>query len=131
MPPRDSTPAIARLTAVAAGQLRRADQSVPQRRKRVRFSRSAGAVAEPADAPHPLRQLRFGDEQRSDDRPTNNGKERSPVHHSMISSICASNDGEIVNPSACAVFRLITAWSVVGCWTGRSAGLAPLMILST
>src|SRR5215472_5663928 len=44
----------------------------------------------------------------------------------MISSICASNAGEIVNPSACAVFRLITAWSLVGCSTGRSAGLAPL-----
>src|SRR5262249_26159304 len=51
--------------------------------------------------------------------------------YSMISSICASNAGEIVNPSACAVFRLITAWSLVGCSTGRSAGLAPLMILST
>ena len=51
--------------------------------------------------------------------------------YSMISSICASNTGEIVNPSACAVFRFITAWSLVGCSTGRSAGLAPLMILST
>ena len=29
--------------------------------------------------------------------------------YSMISSICASNAGEIVNLSACAVFRLITA----------------------
>ena len=51
--------------------------------------------------------------------------------YSMISSICESNTGEIVNPSACAVFRFITAWSLVGCSTGRSAGLAPLMILST
>jgi len=51
--------------------------------------------------------------------------------YSMISSICASNAGEIVNPSARAVFRFITAWSLVGCSTGRSAGLAPLMILST
>jgi hypothetical protein len=29
--------------------------------------------------------------------------------YSMISSICASKAGEMVNPSACAVFRLITA----------------------
>ena len=29
--------------------------------------------------------------------------------YSMMSSICASNAGEIVNPSARAVFRLITA----------------------
>src|SRR5262249_56900049 len=80
---------------------------------------------------HLSRLLRLCGARPGEDAPTEHGDERSPVHHWMISSICASNAGEIVNPSACAVFRLITAWSVVGCWTGRSAGLAPLMILST
>ena len=37
----------------------------------------------------------------------------------------------IVSPSAFAVFRLITSSNFVGCSTGRSAGFAPLRILST
>src|SRR5262245_13428067 len=39
--------------------------------------------------------------------------------------------GEIVRPSASAALRLITSSNVVGCSIGRSAGLAPLRILST
>jgi hypothetical protein len=69
--------------------------------------------------------------QRGGGEPTRHKQRLVNQDYSMISSICASNTGEIVNPSACAVFRLITAWSLVGCSTGRSAGLAPLMILST
>src|SRR6266699_424694 len=52
-------------------------------------------------------------------------------HYSITSSICASSDGEIVRPSACAVLILSTVWNFVGCSTGRSPGFAPLMILST
>ena len=37
----------------------------------------------------------------------------------------------IVSPSAFAVLRLITSSNLVGCSTGRSAGLAPLRIRST
>src|SRR5437016_960990 len=37
----------------------------------------------------------------------------------------------IVNPSALAVLRLTTSSNLVGCSTGRSAGLAPFKILST
>src|SRR5262249_27331009 len=48
--------------------------------------------------------------------------------HSMTSSARARIDGGIVRPSALAVFRLTTSSKVVGCWTGRSAGLAPLRI---
>src|SRR6516162_5591181 len=48
--------------------------------------------------------------------------------HSMTSSARARIDGGIVRPSASAVLRLITSSNVVGCWTGRSAGLAPLRI---
>ena len=39
--------------------------------------------------------------------------------------------GGMVRPRSFAVFRLITSSKVVGCSTGRSAGLAPLRILST
>src|SRR5262249_11898365 len=38
--------------------------------------------------------------------------------------------GGIVRPRALAVFRLITNSNLVGCSTGRSAGLVPLRILS-
>ncbi len=40
-------------------------------------------------------------------------------------------DGGMVRPRAWAVFRLMTKSNVVGCSMGRSAGLAPLRILST
>ena len=40
-------------------------------------------------------------------------------------------DGGIVSPRVLAVFMLITSSKRVGCSTGRSAGLAPLKILST
>ncbi len=39
--------------------------------------------------------------------------------------------GGIVRPSALAVLRLMTNSNLVGCSTGRSAGLAPFKILST
>src|SRR5689334_16517911 len=39
--------------------------------------------------------------------------------------------GGIVNPICFAALRLITNANFVGCSTGRSAGLAPLRILST
>ena len=37
----------------------------------------------------------------------------------------------MVRPSAWAVLRLMTSSNVVGCSTGRSAGLVPFRILST
>jgi len=45
--------------------------------------------------------------------------------HSMTSSARARIEGGIVRPSALAVLRLTTSSKMVGCWTGRSAGLAP------
>src|SRR5262249_26370557 len=53
------------------------------------------------------------------------------VHFSMTWSARASTDCGIVRPSALAIFRLMSSSNVVGCSTGRSAGLAPLRILST
>src|SRR5207253_5819178 len=51
--------------------------------------------------------------------------------HSITSSARASSVGGMMTPSAFAVFRLITSSNLVGCSTGRSAGFAPLKILST
>ena len=47
-------------------------------------------------------------------------------HYSMISSAWARSVAGTSMPSALAVLRLMTSSKVVGCWTGRSAGLAPL-----
>ena len=51
--------------------------------------------------------------------------------HLITLSARASTFGGIVRPICFAVFRLITSSNFVGCSTGRSAGLAPLRILST
>ena len=81
----------------------------------------------PVHAPH---RLRLGDErhgeeaQRASDKP-------APVHYSITSSARSRSEGGIVSPSALAVLRLTTNSNLVGCSIGRSAGLAPLRILST
>ena len=49
----------------------------------------------------------------------------------MTSLAVASSLSGTVMPSALAVLRLITNSKVVGCSTGKSAGLAPRRILST
>src|SRR5262245_50790738 len=51
--------------------------------------------------------------------------------YSITSSARARNVGGISIPSALAVFRLITNSNLVGCITGKSAGLSPLRILPT
>ena len=51
--------------------------------------------------------------------------------YSITSSARASSVGGTSRPSVLAVLRLITSSNFVGCSTGRSAGFAPLRILST
>src|SRR5262249_15322371 len=51
--------------------------------------------------------------------------------YSITSSARASSVGGTVMPSALAVFILMTSWKRVGCSIGKSAGWAPLRILST
>src|SRR6516165_3083309 len=51
--------------------------------------------------------------------------------HSMTSSARSRSVWGIVTPSSFAVFRLTTSSYRVGCSTGKSAGFAPLRILST
>jgi len=51
--------------------------------------------------------------------------------HSITLSARTKIASGTVRPRALAVLRLMTNSNFVGCSTGRSAGLAPLMILST
>ncbi len=63
------------------------------------------------------------------DGPTTDSRSAAnKFHHSITSSARAKSVGGIVNPSALAVLRLMTSSSLMLCWTGRSAGLAPLRI---
>src|SRR5262249_1096318 len=54
-----------------------------------------------------------------------------PPHHSITSSSRNRRVGEIVIPSALAVFRLTACSNFDGCSIGRSAGFAPRWTLST
>src|SRR5262249_22778084 len=58
-------------------------------------------------------------------------RDEGATPHSMTSSAVCRNGSGMVRPSAFAVLRLITSSYLVGCWTGRSLGLAPLRIRST
>jgi hypothetical protein len=51
--------------------------------------------------------------------------------YSITSSARASSVGGISRPSVFAVLRLMTSSNLVGCITGKSAGLSPLRILPT
>jgi hypothetical protein len=51
--------------------------------------------------------------------------------YSITLSARASSMGGTVRPSALVVLRLMTSSNLVGCSTGKSAGLAPFNILST
>jgi len=51
--------------------------------------------------------------------------------HSITSSARASSAGGTSRPSALAVLRLMTSSNLVGCITGRSAGLSPLRMRPT
>jgi hypothetical protein len=52
------------------------------------------------------------------------------TNYSITSSARTKNDSGSVRPSAFAVLRLMVSWYFGACSTGRSAGLAPLRILS-
>jgi hypothetical protein len=59
------------------------------------------------------------------------GPQCAPHTYWITSSARRSSDGGIVIPRAWAVLRLMISSNVVGCSTGKSAGLAPFRILST
>src|SRR5262249_41661902 len=65
-------------------------------------------------------------------RAAEQGDEVAALHccsHSINSSAMASSLSGILRSSAFAVQRLMTNWILVGCMTGRWAGLAPFRIL--
>src|SRR5262249_31633289 len=76
----------------------------------------------------PLRQRRERPPRR---RAAEQRDELAPANHSITSSAGAGSVSGTVRPSALAVLRLTTSSNLVGCSTGRSAGLAPLRILFT
>src|SRR5262249_20937945 len=53
--------------------------------------------------------------------------ECAPLHSITSSALNRTEDGSS-RPSDLAVFRLTRSSTFVGCWTGKSAGLAPLRI---
>src|SRR5262249_59166118 len=55
----------------------------------------------------------------------------SEWRYSITSSARPSNDGGIERPSVFAVLRLTVSANLVGACAGKSAGFAPLRILST
>src|SRR5277367_5532924 len=65
---------------------------------------------------------------RSDIAPCPLGAIADMEHYSITSSAIESNPDGRVSPSDLAVFKLITNSNLVGCMTGKSAGLAPLRI---
>src|SRR5262252_6851756 len=82
------------------------------------------------DAPHSLRLLRVPRE-RPRCRAAEQRDEIAPPPHSITSSARASSVGGTSRPSVLAVLRLMINSNLVGCWIGRSAGLAPLKMRST
>src|SRR6266536_915057 len=58
-------------------------------------------------------------------------RDELPPPHSITSFARSRTEVGIVTPSARAVLRLTIIWNLVACSTGRSEGLAPLIILST
>src|SRR5262245_12244277 len=90
----------------------------------------AGELIQEAD-PRDLPLLRLNSERCSEHAPTHQRDERSPVHQRMTSSARTRSDCGIVSPRALAVLKLMINSNLVGCSTGKSAGLAPLRILST
>ena len=51
--------------------------------------------------------------------------------HSIMSSARSKKSWLTVKPSVLAVLRLITSSNLIGAWTGKSAGFAPLRMRST
>src|SRR5712692_2562408 len=99
--------------------------------KRIEVLKRGAAGCKDTDSRYLPSLLGPGGERRGDDAASEHRHEGAPLHHRIISSARSRSDCGIVRPSAFAVLRLITNSNLVGCSTGKSAGLAPLRILST
>jgi len=87
-------------------------------------------AGEDAVAPYSLALLRARRERPRSRRAGEQRDELSP-HHSITSSARARNVSGMLKPIPLAALRLTISSNLVGCSTGRSAGFAPLKILST
>src|SRR5262249_18752220 len=80
-----------------------------------------------ADTAHTLALLRARRDRPRYRRPAEQRDEVAPPHSITSSASCCNCRGAL-RPRAFAVLRLITSSNLVGCSTGRSAGLSPLRI---
>src|SRR5262249_8272537 len=103
--------------------------AVAERRKIPRHRR-LGAGMENADALELIRRLLRARRERPCNRAAEQRDELAPLH-SITSSARASSVAGTSRPRAFAVFRLIRSSIMVTRSIGRSAGRAPLRILST
>src|SRR6516225_795590 len=88
-----------------------------------------GSIIDDADPRQPIALLRPRRE-----RPRRRAAEQRDelaTPHSITSSARASSAGRTSRPIALALLRLMINSNLVGCSTGRSAGFAPRVILST
>ena len=86
-------------------------------------------VQQHADTPHALALLRARRERPRSRRAAEQRDELAARSHSITSSARPSSNAGTARPIAFAVPTLITSSNLVGCITGRSAGLVPIRIL--
>src|SRR5262249_23418883 len=91
--------------------------------------RRRGRAQEPDD--RQFRRLLCARRERPRHRRAAEQRDELAARHSITSSARASSLSGTVNPSALAVFRLMTSSYLVGACTGRSAGFSPLRMRST
>src|SRR5262245_32051710 len=87
-----------------------------------------GDIREHADAPRAFDLLRARRERPRGRRAAEQRDELAARYHSITSLSSARSLSGTWRPSAFAVLRLITSSNLVGCMTGKVAGLAPLRI---
>src|SRR5215475_10572678 len=93
--------------------------------------REVGERAVPQETNNRLRRLLRARRERPHGCCAADERDELAPFHSITSSAMASTPGGMVRPSVLAVLRLMTNSNLVGCSTGKSAGLAPFSILST
>jgi hypothetical protein len=117
----------------AARSCRDERRGLPQNRHPSGLGESVGPVARlgriivVAASPYWVRAFRFAQHLQRAVEP----RGRPDGRHSISPSANPVSEGGIVNPKLRAVLRLMMNSNLLGCSTGRSAGFAPFMILST
>src|SRR5215813_3923006 len=106
-----------------------AELTQPLRKSGEPFASSGmGVRTQEADGPQTSGLLRARRERPRHRRAAEQRDELAAAAHSITSSASCCNCRGTLRPRAFAVLRLITSSNLVGCSTGRSAGLSPLRI---